>query len=118
MRVRGVDKNNDWLFGNGKQDYREDNFCIMQNVKTRLQCFQGNCFYDKLAGLDYWNLFGYSSEEALLSAIRGTILATDGVVGINSVTTELVDRRLVVRYDVKTQFTASYQDEMNLTIPT
>jgi hypothetical protein len=116
MIVRGLDKNHDWTFGNGKQDYRVDQLCVEQNCKTRLMSFVNDCFFDVNAGIDWWNLLSRGTEEQLLTAIKGVILNTDGVVGINNVEISLVDRVLTVKYDIKTQFSASYQAELNLTI--
>ena len=92
MIVRGLDDKHDWLFGNGKQDYRVNEKAIEQDCKTRLLSFLGDCFFDTTAGIDWWNLLGRGTEEQLLTAIRGVILNTEGVKGINSVEIEVDDR--------------------------
>jgi len=115
MIVRGLDANHDWTFGNGKQDYRINELCIEQNCKTRILSFLGDCFFDTEAGIDWWNLLGYGTKKALLTSLRATIINTDGVVGINSIETELIDRKLKITYNIKTQFSSSYQSEVNLT---
>lgn len=116
MQVRGLDENHDWLFGNGKQDYRVDEKAIEQDCQTRLLSFLGDCFFDTTAGIDWWNLLNRGTEEQLLAAIKGVILNTEGVAGIDNIEIELVDRVLKIKYTIKTQYSSTYQNEINLTV--
>lgn len=114
MKVRAIDENHDWTFGLGLQDYKIDEKAVSQNVKTRLLSFYGDCFFDQTAGIDWFRLLGYGTQELLLMAIKQTILATENVVGINSVDleTDRRDRTFSVTYDIRTIYSQSYRDSV------
>ena len=114
MKVRAIDSNHDWTFGLGLQDYKIDERAVGQNIKTRLLSFYGDCFFDSSAGIDWFNLLGYGTQELLLMSIKQTILATPNVVGINDVKL-IVDERsrnFTVTYDVQTVYSRSYQENV------
>ena len=116
MIVRGLDENHDWLFGNGKQDYRVDEKAIEQDCQTRLLSFLDDCFFDTTAGIDWWNLLGRGTKDQLLTAIKGVLLNTEGVAGVSSVDVDLIDRVLKIKYSIVTQYSSTYQNEINLTV--
>lgn len=113
MRVRAVDKNHDWTFGRGLQDYKIDDRAVAQNVKTRLLSFYRDCFFDLNAGIDWFNLLGRGTENLLTLAIKQCIVNTDGVVGLNSVNIDFdrMSRHITLSYDIKTIFSKSFVSE-------
>lgn len=116
MKVRAIDENHDWTFGRGLQDYKIDDRAISQNVKTRILSFYGDCFFDEMAGIDWFRLLGYGTQELLLMSIKETIINTEGVTAINNVDTYIDrDRReFTVKYDIQTIYSRSYIEEFNL----
>ena len=102
MRVRAIDDNNDWTFGRGRNDYQTDESALSQNLRTRLQSFLGDCFFEQTAGIDWFNLAGFKRETELALAISAVILNTEGI-------TEIVDfdfgfernRTFVLTYNVR-----------------
>lgn len=114
MKVRAVDTNHDWTFGLGLQDYKVNERAIGQNIKTRLLSFYRDCFFDSEAGIDWFNLLGYGTRALLLMSIKQTILATENVVGINSVDLQVDERArsFTVSYDVKTIYSRSYKENV------
>lgn len=100
MITRGVDNLNDWMFGKGKNDYKRNIYAVAQNVKTRLQSFLGDCFFQSNAGIDWFNLLGDKNLPALELAISSTILNTAGVTGIVEISTTVGENR-----EVNTQYT-------------
>lgn len=113
MRVRAVDINNDWTFGRGFQDYKSSDRAIAQNVKTRVQSFYRDCFFDMEAGIDWFNLLGYGTQEFLYMSIQETVINTEGVTGINSVNIDYdrENRTFTIKYDIQTIYSKSYIDE-------
>ena len=114
MRVRAIDENNDWTFGRGLQDYKQDDKAVAQNVKTRVQSFYRDCFFDLNSGIDWFNLLSRGTEKFLQLAVSSVISTTDGVVGLNNVNVyyDRVQRHINIYYDIKTVFSRSYQQEI------
>lgn len=105
MIVRSLDADNDWNFGKGRNDYLTANEAIGQNIKTRLQSFLGDCFFDVKAGLDWFNLLGSKNQLALELAVRATILNTTGVTAIIDVSITLENNRAIkMQYTVETVY--------------
>ena len=105
MRVRAVNADGSWQFGKGRNDYKKDLDATAQNIKTRLQSFLGNCFFALDAGIDWFNLLGGKSQQAINLAITSTILNTENVTGLNQLYINLdADRNLTVEYNVQTSY--------------
>jgi len=101
MIVRALDTNGDWTFGKGRNNYLSGNPAVIQNIKTRLLCFLGDCFFDITAGIDWFNLLGGSKNQTAISLnVSSTILNTQFVVGIKQLTIGLNNNR---------SFSVSYQ---------
>jgi hypothetical protein len=109
MIIRKVDTENDWLFGKGSSDYARDEAAIAENIKTRLLSWLNDCFYAMTDGIDYQQLMDKGQQANLLLAIKSTILASEGVVAINSVTAELdVKRNLDIEYNIDTIYSQNF----------
>ena len=86
MSVRAIDNNNDWLFGKGKQNYKTEQQEIIQNIKTSLQSWKNNCFFDLEAGVDWYNIIGSRNKNNYAnSQILGVVMNVKGVIKINSI---------------------------------
>ena len=111
VSVRKLDSNGDWSFGRGRNDYLANNLAIMQNIKTRLNSFLGNCFFDLAAGIDWFGLLGQpgiSAQAELNLKITNTILNTAGVVGLLQISSGLdAQRNFSVSYRVRTVYTVT-----------
>jgi hypothetical protein len=107
MIVRSIDAENDWNFGKGKNDYKSANDAIAQNIKTRLQSFLGDCFFDIAAGIDWFNLLGSKNQLALSLEINAVILNTENVTGIKQLFVSLTDRVFEVSYRVQTTYSVA-----------
>lgn len=106
MIVRGIDLENDWLFGKGRNDYNSNLIAVRQNIRTRLQSFLGDCFFAVNAGIDWFNLLGSKNQLALELAVRATLLNTANVTGIVSATVILDPNTRIInmQYTVQTAF--------------
>lgn len=107
MIVRGVDSNNDWLYGKGKSDYRYNRDALIQNIKTGLQSFLGDCFFAQSEGIDWWNLLGSKRLLDLRLAISTVILNVTGVTGMIEVNVGIDSSRNVkITYSCTTVYGA------------
>ena len=93
MRVRSVDSNNDWNYGKGRNDYKKDREAVKQCIKTELQCFLNDCYFEKTKGIDWFNLLGEKDILALQLAITATILNEYGVRTIIEISYDLDNNR-------------------------
>lgn len=87
--VRALDSDHDWLFGKGRNDYKSGIAATVQNIDTRLLSFLGDCFFDVVAGIDWFNLEGAKDQEALKLAVSAVILNTPNVLKILSLVASL-----------------------------
>lgn len=86
MRVRRIDINGDWTFGQGSLNYAKDDEAVAQNVRTRLKSFKNDWFLDVSANIDWFTLFGNrNNSETILSEVRRVCKATYGVQAVNSI---------------------------------
>jgi hypothetical protein len=110
VSVRKLD-GDDWSFGKGKNSYLSNNLAIMQNIKTRLNSFLGNCFFDMATGINWFGLLGtpgISARSELNLSITNTILNTAGVIGLLQISTELTSKRnFTVTYRVRTVYSVT-----------
>lgn len=116
MQVRAIDENRDWVFGTSKQAYIKNEAMIGQMIKTRVLSFLGDCFFAGQEGIDWFNLLerGSDKEAMLQKSVSLTILQTEGVVSINSVDLTRNGRNVIISYDVKTIFSSSYQQSVEV----
>ena len=103
MISRGIDKDGDWLFGKGANDYKVNKEALKQNIRTRLSSFNQDCFFSLSSGIDWFNLLGANNDLALNLSLSAEMLNTDGVLKINSLLiNKSLDRNISFRYDIDT----------------
>ena len=107
---RSLDATGDWVFGGGKSSYATGNTAIQFDIKTALQIFMGECFWDTSFGVDWWNLLGGknpSAQASIILQVRTVILGVSGVSQINSVSISqnANTRSLSLQYNINTIFT-------------
>jgi hypothetical protein len=108
--VRAIDDSGDWLFGKGKNDYVSFNDAVMQNIRTRLQSFLGDCYFANDQGLDWFNLLGQpkSNEIPTNLNVTTTILNTDNVTDLVQLSIVTgASRETKITYTVTTSFSGS-----------
>jgi len=115
MIFRNLDNDGDWTFGNGTGNYVDLNDAIGLNIKTRLNSWLNDCFFDTQAGVDWFNRLGSKNQRALLEAdLRRIILTSDGVTGILSFDTILDGRNFTANYSIQTIYSQSFIDSVTL----
>ena len=106
---RAIGSDGDWLWGRGTSSYFRNNDAIQADIKTALQMFMGEAFWNTQFGVDWWNLIGGKNPSAQAGVVlqcRTVILGVDGVTQINSVEPVYHSgtRSLSVRYSINTIF--------------
>jgi hypothetical protein len=114
MIIRGLDENGDWVFGKGKNSYKTAQSAIMQDIKTKLLEWKGDCFFSQNSGIDWINRFDKNQESNLEEEIRTLLIQCYGVVGVENVSVSLVDRVFSAQYTITTIFSQTIQDSINL----
>lgn len=100
--TRGIDKNKDWQFGNGINNYKTKDDEIAQNVVTRILSFENDWFLDEDAEIDWLTLLGQrNNKKAIEQEVRRVTIETDGVLRVNrvEVTVENRNASIVVEFD-------------------
>lgn len=100
--TRGIDKNHDWTFGNGLNNYKTGDDEIAQNVKTRLLSFKNDWYLDEDAEIDWLTLLGQRNNEASIKAeVERVTLETYGVIRVNRVEVTVANRNasITVEFD-------------------
>ena len=100
--LRNLDKNHDWLFCHGIQDYVKEEKEIELDIITNILCWKNNCFYDLDRGIDWYNIIGNKNKQ-LAHQLTSLILNINGVVQINNINYNLTeDRRINVNISLDT----------------
>lgn len=80
MKVRRIDSNHDWTFGQGFSNYVTESDAIAQNVQTRLWSFTNDWFLDLEHGLPWFEQMGRGVNMADWEIkIKRYVLETEGV---------------------------------------
>ena len=117
MIFRNLDANNDWTFGNGKNDYLVENNAIALNIKTRTLSWLNDCFFALDEGIDWANRLGSKNQETILKMdLKKIILESEGVVEITSSEFSLIDRNFTATFFIDTIFSKSYQIKIEETL--
>lgn len=99
VKVRRLDKNHDWTFGQGFTNYAIESEAIAQNVQTRLCSFTNDWFLDLEHGLPWLEQMGRNVDLGDWEIrIKKHVLQTDGVSKITSYESNLDPntRKLVI----------------------
>ncbi|UYJ76116.1 hypothetical protein N4227_17345 [Yersinia enterocolitica] len=83
MIVSALDKNSDWSFGRGRQNYITGGGAIAQKVKCRIRSFKNDNPLNMVDNIDWVYLLSEkNTEQETLREIERVTLATDGVMRI------------------------------------
>jgi hypothetical protein len=108
MKYRKLDKNGDFSFGHGAQDYFVDSSeAVAQAIQTTLALFQGEWFLDSTVGVPWTTeVLGYGTQGLYDTVIQRVILSVQGVDSIVNYSSFLdtQSRLLSVTAEVNTIF--------------
>ena len=111
MKIRGIDAVGDWLFGQGLGSYAQNSDEIAIDIRTRVQSWYGDCFFDPEAGVDWPHRFDKNQQANLLDELRVVISGTPGVVKVKTIvaTPNMKTRDCFVSASVQTIFDPTFQ---------
>ncbi len=66
MRIRNVDKNWDWIFGQGGSNYTRNAHSVAIDIKMKLLEWQQDCFFNLPAGIPWDIRLGAKNQKQLL----------------------------------------------------
>jgi hypothetical protein len=114
---RNLNEDGDWGFGAGVESYGRDLKALMLDLKTRIQSWVGDAFFDLGAGIDWKNLLGFNTQTQLKNAIKLQALQTAGVLRVNNLELTLDSARVaVISLSVDTIFGTNVQSLINVSI--
>ena len=114
MIMRNLDKNGDWLFGQGKSNFISGNDAIGLNIRTRVFEWVNDCFFNMTAGVDWLNGLGSRGQQKIIEQqIRKVILNSYGVTALTDFSMSLIGRAINVSYSINTIFSNGYQNTLN-----
>ena len=114
MIIRAIDELGDWIFGRGKNSYKKGQDAIMQDIKTKILEWKGDCFFDQNAGVDWYNRMEKGQAGDLAEEIRTLIVKCYGVISLDSFEFTTIDRVFKATYSITTIFSQSAQGEITL----
>lgn len=109
MRVRLIDRNNDWTFGLQQAGYTRTSTAVALDIKLRLQEWFGDCFFALQNGIAWDVRLGKHNQKLLLDAdIQARVMSVLGVIGISDFESIVQDRRYRATFNVMQE----YSDEI------
>lgn len=115
MKIRNLDTNGDWMFGNGVGSYCRDQIALELNIKTKLSEWKRDCYWNQVAGIDWENRLEFNQQDALVSEIKSLIVKIDGVLEITELNANItLNRECIVKATIKTIFSSSFQLTYNI----
>lgn len=118
MIIRRVDSTNDWNFGKGISDYAVETEAIMQNIKSRVLSWVGDCFFAPDEGVDWKSRLDIGQQDLLVQEIKAIILQSFGVVRITEFASTFIGqtRAINITYTIDTIFGQTIQSTISQTI--
>jgi hypothetical protein len=113
--TRSIDNENDWNFGNGRESYQSEQLGISQSIKTRVQSFYQDCYFDLPAGIDWFSFLGTKNVAGLKNAVAKAILNTTGVFSLNELNfIQGENRDLLIQYSVTTIWSETLTETVSM----
>lgn len=113
MKVRALDKNDDWTFGRGLVNYIDGHDAIVQKVICRIRSFKNDNPLNMDENIDWIKLLGERNKsDDILREVERVTLSTDGVVKINSIThvIDYTKRTAKILLDFETIYSSSTEE--------
>ena len=116
MIFRQLDVNSDWTFGKGTSNYARDQAALALNIKTAVQSWVGDCFFDLQAGIDWKQRLGAGQQQALDQELQSLLLRIDGVTEVVSASVLFAagTRLLTATYTVNTVYGSAFTEKIRI----
>lgn len=109
LRCRRRDKDGDYVWGHGMQDYTSGLDAMAEVIRSRLQAVQGEWWEGDATALPYYDeimsAYQTSQNRAMIDLmVIDRIMDTRGVLSISDVSSTLQDRQYVFKCKVNTVY--------------
>lgn len=109
MRVRRLDKNGDWTFGQSQINYVSQKQAIELDIKMKLREWWQDCFFNRTKGIPWSIRLGYPNQkEQTDTDIKTVILSVPGVFNITDFENVVTERRYRCTCKVYHQYSENY----------
>ena len=109
MRIRNVDKNNDWTFGQSLSNYVQNEYAIELDIKLKIQEWYQDCFFALTNGIPWQIRLGSKRQKELLDRdLINTVRSVEGVLNIFDFTSSTDGRRYRAQMNVFTRYSTDY----------
>jgi hypothetical protein len=117
MIFRQLTSLGDWTFGKGAAGYATAEAAIELNIKTRLLSWKGDCFFALDDFVDWYGRLDKGQKTNLDFELQAVIIASYGVVAINSYQGALNDATRAYQgiANIATIYGQSFINKLNLT---
>lgn len=107
MRIRNVDANWDWTFGQSGTNYVRNAYAVALDIKMSLLEWRNDCFFSLLSGIPWQVRLGNKNQKiALDSDIKETAEAVEGVLNVFNFQSSLDGRSYKCSFSVYQQYSS------------
>ena len=107
MRLRNVDNNHDWTFGQGQINYLTEQKAVILDVKLRLYEWYQDCFFALEKGIPYSIRLGFLNQKKYMDKdVQNVVLGTLGVLNLSDFESYIAERRYRATMRIYTQYSA------------
>lgn len=105
MRVRNVDSNWDWTFGQSQLNYSRNINAVTLDIQMKLKEWYQDCFFNLEQGIP-WNvrLGSHNQKDLLDEDVQTTVMSVEGVLNIFNFTSQVNGRRYSCQFEVYTSY--------------
>lgn len=105
MRIRNVDKNWDWEFGQSQSNYTKNLYSIQNDIQMKLKEWYQDCFFALQNGIAWSIRLGSHKQKDLLdSDIQRVTKTVEGVLSVFNFTSSVIGRRYTCSFNVYTKY--------------
>lgn len=105
MRIRNVDENWDWTFGQSQLNYSKNINAVALDIQMRLKEWYQDCYFNLEQGIPWDVRLGSHNQKDLLDEdIQNTVLSVEGVLNIFNFTSQVNGRRYTCQFEVYTVY--------------
>lgn len=109
MRIRKLDDNWDWTFGQSQMNYVTEKQSIELDIKMRIKEWWQDCFFNRPNGIPWSIRLGYPNQQSQMDAdIQAVILSVPGVLNISNFESIIMERRYRCTCSVYHQYSEDF----------
>ena len=105
MRVRNVDSNWDWTFGQSQLNYSRNINAVTLDIQMKLKEWYQDFFFNLEQGIP-WNvrLGSHNQKDLLDEDVQTTVMGVEGVLNIFNFISQVNGRRYSCQFEVYTSY--------------